>query len=179
MNTQPRPAEFFAGDVSAAFRTAMRHLAGAVSVVTVGNGAARTGLTATSVSSFSIEPPTIVVAVNRASSSWPAIRHHSAFCVNVLGEHQRQVAENFAGRDGAKGNERYGGAEWTTLATGAPVLLGALATIDCELDEAIERHSHALVFGQVKAVLASPSARPLLYWRGDFLQAAAERLPNI
>ncbi|MCX5497665.1 flavin reductase family protein [Kaistia dalseonensis] len=146
----------------------MRHLAGAVSVITVGVGADRTGFTATSVSSLSAEPPAIMVAVNRTSSSWPALQRHRAFCVNVLADDQQFVAERFAGRDGAKGAERYDGAAWRPLATGALALVDALTTIDCELEEAIERHSHAILIGRVKAVTTRTGAQPLLYWHGAY-----------
>ena len=61
------------------FKDSMRHLAGAVSVITVGRGEDRTGFTATSVSSLSIEPPSILVSLNRSSSSWPVLQRYGTF----------------------------------------------------------------------------------------------------
>src|SRR6218665_3876124 len=86
----------------AAFKAAMRHLAGAVSVITTGRGDQRTGFTATSVSSFSMEPPAMLVCLNRTSSSWPVLQEHQGFCINVLAHDQLHVADRFAGRGGAK-----------------------------------------------------------------------------
>src|SRR4051794_28787758 len=104
------------------FKLSMRHLAGAVSVITVGDGQDRTGFTATSVSSLSAELPSVIVSVNRASSSWPALQRYGCFCVNVLAADQQQVAQSFAGLDGRRGAERYGNAGWYRLKTGAAVL---------------------------------------------------------
>jgi flavin reductase (DIM6/NTAB) family NADH-FMN oxidoreductase RutF len=155
-----------------AFKHAMGSLAGAVSVITVGAGPLRTGFTATSVSSYSLDPPTILVSLNRTSSSWPALLEAGSFAVNVLAEGQSAVADRFAGRGGIKGNDRYVGWEWSRLGSGTLGLKGALTVIDCELDEVIERHSHAIVLGRVRSVDTAPDVSPLLYWRGDYQQFA-------
>lgn len=153
---------------SASFRQAMRHLAGAVSVITVGRGATRTGFTATSVSSLSADSPSIIVSLNTSSSSWPAVQRHRSFCVNILAEDQQGTADNFAGRGGIKGLDRYQDAEWREFATGASGLVGALTVLDCVLEEAITRHSHSILIGSVQAVAIRPEAKPLLYWHGAY-----------
>jgi len=155
---------------AADFRDAMRHLAGAVSVITVGAEGERTGFTATSVSSLSVEPPTLLVSLNRGSSSWPALLKAGAFAVNILAKDQQDVADRFAGRGGIKGNDRYVGWDWSVLPSGSLGLNGALVTIDCELEEAIERHSHALLIGRVQSIVASGAREPLLYWHGAYRQ---------
>ncbi len=146
----------------------MRHLAGAVSVVTTGNGEHRTGFTATSVSCLSVAPPTILVCLNRDSSSWSTLLDHRSFCVNLLAHDHLHIADRFAGRSGAKGIERYEGAQWQSLKTGALALSGALAAIDCELEEAIDRHSHTILIGRVKDIVLRDGAEPLLYWHGAY-----------
>lgn len=162
-------AKIFAADIdSQAFRNGLRQLAGAVSVVTTGSGDRRAGLTATSVTSFSAEPPTILVSVARSASAYATLVNERRFVVNVLGDHQQPIADRFAGRDGAKGAARFEGAEWTTAATGAPLLVDALAALDCELEEVIERHSHGLLIGRVKALRVAAGAGALLYWRGAY-----------
>lgn len=154
-------------DHAASLRDAMRHVAGGVSVITAGIGNDRTGLTVTSAISLSLEPPTMIVCVNRGASSWPVIRKHRHFCVNILSHAHREVAERFAGRNGIKGPERYAGASWTTLVTQAAVLDGAIAAIDCTVEEFIERHSHAIVIGEVKAVRVN-GGKPLVYGQGRY-----------
>ena len=82
------------------FRTALRHLAGGVSVITAGRGEDRTGLTVTSLSSLSAEPPTVMFGLNLSSSTYPVLARHRSFGVNFLSAAQKQVADRFAGRGG-------------------------------------------------------------------------------
>ncbi|EJN04933.1 conserved protein of DIM6/NTAB family [Phyllobacterium sp. YR531] len=158
---------------SASFKDSMRHLAGAVSVITVGRGDDRSGFTATSVSSLAIDPPSVIVSLNRESSSWAVLQRHRSFCVNVLAHDQKHIADNFAGRGGIKGLERYRDAEWQELVTGTSALKNALTVLDCELDEAVERHSHGILIGRVRAVTLRTEAEPLLYWHGAYRHITA------
>jgi flavin reductase (DIM6/NTAB) family NADH-FMN oxidoreductase RutF len=148
-------------------REAMREVAGGVSVVTVGEGSERTGLTVTSAVSLSVDPPTMIVCVNRMASSWPLFQRYGHFCVNVLGAHHQAVAERFAGRHGVKGEARYHGVRWERLATGASALADAVAAIDCAIEETIERHSHAILIGAVRAIRIR-GGEPLVYARGRY-----------
>ena len=155
----------------AVFRRAMRQLPGGASVITLGRGDDISGLTVTSVSSLAAEPPTVIFCINRSSSSWPVLARHRAFAVNVLGPQHVAVAERFSGRDGTKGAARFAEANWLTLVTGTPVLEQALAVLDCEVEEIIERHTSAIVVGRVVAVKVEEEATTpvsLAYWRGRF-----------
>lgn len=150
------------------FRSAMRHLAGGVSIVTSGRGAQRGGLTATSVSSLSMEPPSLIVCINRNSSMISVLRDSGSFAVNILGAHHREIADRFAGRHGIAGADRFSGADWIELVTGAPLLSDALAGVDCVVDNIIDWHTHALVIGRVEAVRLVGGPRALAYWRGNY-----------
>jgi len=152
----------------AAFRQGMRRLAGGVAVITVGSGEDRTGLTATSVTSLSAEPPRLLVCINRSASAWPLLADFRAFGVNLLDADQQPIADRFAGRNGEKGPARFAGARWKSLVTGAPLLDGALAAFDCTVEEIIERHSHAIVIGRIEAVDHGAWNEPLLYWAGSY-----------
>ena len=151
------------------FRGAMRALAGGVSVISVGRGKDISGMTVTSVTSLSVEPATLLVSVNRQSSSWPLLQRYGAFGVNILTAEQLDIAERFAGKGGLKGAERFAGAEWTTRSTGVPLLVGSLASIDCEVEEVIERHSHAIVIGRVRGVITAAPTTALTYWDGQYV----------
>jgi flavin reductase (DIM6/NTAB) family NADH-FMN oxidoreductase RutF len=152
------------------FRGAMRHLAGGVSVITVGRGGKDiTGMTVTSVSSLSVDPPTLIVSINRESSSWPLLKRHGFFGVNILSADQLDVAERFTGQGGLKGADRFAGAQWTTLVSGVPLLVGALSAIDCEAEDIIERHSHAIVIGRVLDIQTSRRTAALAYWQGRYV----------
>jgi flavin reductase (DIM6/NTAB) family NADH-FMN oxidoreductase RutF len=151
------------------FRGAMRHLTGGVSVITVGRGKDITGMTVTSVSSLSVEPPTLIVSINRESSSWPILKRQGFFSVNILAADQLDVAERFTGKGGLKGADRFAGAQWTTRISGVLLLAGALAAIDCEVEDIVERHSHAIVIGRVLDIQTSGHTAALAYWQGRYV----------
>jgi flavin reductase (DIM6/NTAB) family NADH-FMN oxidoreductase RutF len=151
------------------FRGAMRHLTGGVSVITVGQGKDITGMTVTSVSSLSVDPPTLIVSINRESSSWPILKRQGFFGVNILAADQLDVAERFTGKGGLKGADRFAGAQWTTRISGVPLLAGALAAIDCEVEDIVERHSHAIVIGRVLDIQTSGHTAALAYWQGRYV----------
>lgn len=159
-------------DLTLAFKSAMRNLAGAITVVTVGDERERTGMTVTSVTSFSMEPPAIVVSMNQASSSWHLLQRRGWFGVNALRESQTFVADSFSGRSGRSGAQRYDGIDWHPLPSGTPALRGALLSLDCEVDAVFQRHSHALVIGFVRSVEVGPHSDPLAYWNGRYVGLA-------
>jgi flavin reductase (DIM6/NTAB) family NADH-FMN oxidoreductase RutF len=147
----------------------MRHLTGGVSVITAGRGKDVTGMTVTSVTSLSVEPPTLLVSINRDASSFPLIRRIGAFGVNILNADQLEVAERFAGKDGLKGADRFAGSQWVTAVSGVPLLVGALSAFDCEVEEIVERHSHGIVIGRVRDIRSSTRTAALAYWRGQYV----------
>ena len=151
-------------ELTGAFKHAMGRLAGAVSVITAGRGEDVRGLTATAVCSVSIAPPTLLVCVNRHGEAHHAIARAGAFCVNVLAEHDRPIADRFAGRHGHAGSGKFDAAEWLSLSTGAPALRDALVSIDCTLAESIDAYTHTVFFGTVRAVRLGPAAAPLIHF---------------
>ena len=169
MNSAARGAHGMPGVPSADFRAAMRQLSGGVSVITTGRGNDISGMTATSVASLSVDPASLIVSINRQSSSWPILLRHRSFGVNILNAGQRDVAERFTGREGSKGRDRFAGARWTTLVSGVPLLVDALAAVDCKVEEIIERHSHGIVIGRVLETLVSRSTSALAYWQGQYV----------
>ena len=151
------------------FRNAMRQLTGGVSVVTAGRGRDISGMTVTSVSSLSVDPPALIVSINRESSSWPLVKRYGFFGVNILTSDQLDIAERFTGKGGLKGADRFAGARWMTRASGVPLLANALAAIDCEVEDIVERHSHAIIIGRVLDVTVSPRTAALAYWQGQYV----------
>ncbi|MBB3772583.1 flavin reductase (DIM6/NTAB) family NADH-FMN oxidoreductase RutF [Angulomicrobium tetraedrale] len=147
-----------------AFRHAMGRLAGAVSVITAGHGSEARGLTATAVCSVSMAPPTLLVCVNRNGEAHRTIAEAGAFCVNVLAEHDRPIADRFAGRHGHAGASKFGDGEWLSLATGAPALGDALVSIDCSIAECVDAYTHTVFFGTVRAVRLGAAAPPLVHF---------------
>jgi flavin reductase (DIM6/NTAB) family NADH-FMN oxidoreductase RutF len=169
MNSIVRAVSIETEVTSGDFRKAMRQLTGGVSVVTAGRGRDISGMTVTSVSSLSVDPPALIVSVNRESSSWPLVKCYGFFGVNILTSDQIDIAERFTGKGGLKGADRFAGARWTTRASGVPLLVGALAAIDCEVEDIVERHSHAIVIGRVLDVAVSARTAALAYWQGRYV----------
>ena len=153
---------------TAEFTQALRALVGNCSVLTVGEGEERSGLVVTSAISLSADPPLLLACVNRSSSSWPLLERFGRFGWSSLGAAHLPVARNFSGMDGVKGADRYSGAEWDTAQTGALLLRGAPAAFDCEVDEMIDRATHSIVIGRVRAVRRTLGAGALIYWNGAF-----------
>lgn len=169
MNAIPRSPVADPVASSADFRGAMRHLTGGVSVITAGRGRDITGMTVTSVTSLSVDPPTLIVSINRDASSFPLIKRLGAFGVNILHADQIDIAERFAGKGGLKGADRFAGADWITSVSGVPLLVGALAALDCEVEEIVERHSHGIVIGRVRDIKSTTRSAALAYWHGQYV----------
>jgi flavin reductase len=147
---------------AAAFREAMSRLGAAVHVVTTAGTAGQSGFTATAVASVSDQPPTLLVCLNRRSNSAPVLSANGIFCVNTLAADEEAIADIFAGRSGTRA-DRFSAGEWTTLATGAPVLASAVAVFDCRVSEIKAVGSHNVIFGVVEAVRLGPPGPALVY----------------
>lgn len=165
VRSAPIDPEVSAGD----FRNAMRHLTGGVSVITAGRGRDISGMTVTSVSSLSVDPPALIVSINREASSWPLVKRYGFFGVNILTSDQIDIAERFTGKGGLRGADRFAGARWMTCASGVPLLVGSLAAVDCEVEDIVERHSHTIVIGRVLDVAVSTRTAALAYWQGRYV----------
>jgi flavin reductase (DIM6/NTAB) family NADH-FMN oxidoreductase RutF len=151
------------------FRSVMRRLAGGVVVITAGRGDDVTGMTVTSLTSLSASPPRLLVSINRQASSFPLIERHRIFGVNILGSDQQALADRFSnGR--LKGRERFEGAAWTAGASGVPLLTKSLATVECQVEEIMERHSHAIIVGRLLDMELSHRLSGLVYWNGQYVE---------
>lgn len=151
-----------------AFRSAMRQLASGVCIVTLGAGEQRAGMTATSVASLSVDPPTLIVCVNRAASIYGALAGGARFGVSVLAAGQGEFADRFAGRTGHRGSERFGEGRWRQFPSGVHVLWDAAAAFECEVEDLVERHTHAIVIGRVRLAASGSNSGALVYWRGAY-----------
>ena len=152
---------------------AMRQLAASVSVVAAECEGIRGGLTMTAVCSVSLDPPTMLICVNRSSSSHKLIAKAENFSVNILNENQRVIAEVFAGQtELTDWDERFaaGNAVWSRAGDGTPVLEEARANVLCRTRETIESGSHTIFFGEVLEIRVHDyeDGHALLYSQGDY-----------
>lgn len=150
-----------------AFKQVMRRWAATVTVVTTRHGDQIHGLTATSFTSLAMNPPSVLVCVHRNAKSHDLIEQSGIFCVNILAPEGKAISDRFAGRMPAE--ERFNGIEHRTEITGAPVLLDALAFMDCRLKQAISAADHTIFIGHVEAAgLQKAETTPLLYFSGRY-----------
>jgi flavin reductase (DIM6/NTAB) family NADH-FMN oxidoreductase RutF len=156
-------------EIERQFRSVMRRLAGGVSVITAGRDDDVTGMTVTSLTSLSADPPRLLVSINRQASSFALIERYRLFGVNILGSDQQEIAARFSnGR--LKGKERFEGAEWFPGSSGVPLLGQSLATVECQVEEIIERHSHGIVLGRLLSFDLSHRLSGLVYWNGQYIE---------
>jgi flavin reductase (DIM6/NTAB) family NADH-FMN oxidoreductase RutF len=146
------------------FVSGMQRLAAAVTVVATEVDGARSGLTASAVTSLTAEPPTLLACVNRDAGSHRLLLDAGRFSVNVLAADQEDVAGTFAGLTGVEGPARFSTGAWREGELGLPVLDGALVSFECTVDEVVVRSSHDVFIGAIEAVhLGSGEVEPLLY----------------
>jgi len=146
------------------YRDAMARVGAAVHIVTTAGPAGRHGFTASSVTSVSDDPPMLLVCQSRGSDSNPAFKANGVLCVNTLGAAQEALSPVFAGMTGCDMEGRFAAAAWSTLATGAPVLGGALVSLDCRIVEVVEIGNHSVLFCSVAAVAPGQGDTGLVYF---------------
>ena len=144
------------------FQQAMAAFPGGITAVTTLDGAAPAGIIATAVCSLSAEPPSIVVCVNKHASVHDAILRSRRFAVNLLSTDQHDVAQRFQRQ---KGSERFDVRHWSSLETGAPILINAALALDCALLDAYDGYTHTILVGAVQAAQmpAAGDGGPLLW----------------
>ncbi|TDP59740.1 flavin reductase [Roseateles toxinivorans] len=157
------------------YRQAMSSLGAAVNVVTSEGpmgSSSRAGCTVSAVCSVTDEPPTVMVCINRDSRNAAAFRDSGALCVNVVSADQQGLAQLFSDRD-VPVDARFAAARWSRLATGAPVLDDALASLDCEIRSVTTVGTHDMFLCEVKALRMADSGDALIYFGRHFHRLAA------
>ena len=153
------------------FRRVMGHFVTGVSVVTALDGERPVGITVNALSSVSLEPALIMIALDRRRVITPIVRATNRYAVNVLSEHQQTLSDCFAGALVTPNRDAFCGAAWHSGATGLPLLDGALAYLECTVIETFSAGDHDLFIGRVDALASDwPHPMPLLYYRRQYLR---------
>jgi flavin reductase len=141
-----------------------------VTVISAGRVAPR-GMTANSFTSVSLDPPLILVCINRRAAVHQAISDSGSFTVSFLSADQEHVARYFADHGRPRGKDEFAGVGWSPAPrTGTPVLRDALGWLECELASAYEGGDHSVFLGSVVASGSGPERDALLFYCGDFHQ---------
>ncbi|GAC1388164.1 MAG: hypothetical protein NVSMB31_01700 [Vulcanimicrobiaceae bacterium] len=147
-----------------AFKDAMRRFATGVTVVTSLKDGEPRGVTVSAFASVSLDPPSVLICVNREARSYLFISTSKVFCVNILSAQQQQLAERFSGKLREK---QFEGVDYFVDQTGAAVLTGSLAHLDCEVTGEHHVGSHSIFIGKVLSI-GTAEGSPLGYFAGEF-----------
>ena len=158
-------------EVAQLFRQAMRRFPAAVTVVTARGQNGDCGMTATAVTSLSMDPPSLLVCVNRSTSFHSTLEENEIFCVNVLREGQHQISSNFGGAKPA--GERFSYGDWREQ-DGLPYLADAQAVIFCKKSATFLHTTHTIVVGEATGLILHDSVAPLIYIDGRYATLSAE-----
>ena len=121
------------------------------------------GLTVNSFTSVSLSPPMVLICIDHNTKVLDYFLKAPSFGVSILSEAQQGISNLFA----ARGENRFRKTAWHAGKSGAPLIDGALATFDCEVDRIVEAGDHAIFIAKVRA-LAAEDGRPLLYFASGY-----------
>jgi flavin reductase (DIM6/NTAB) family NADH-FMN oxidoreductase RutF len=155
------------------FRDMISHFASGVTVITALHDGRRYGTTASAVTSLSLEPPMLLICLNRQSETGRAVAGAGHFAVNILGADQIGLAQRFA----RKGGDKFDGVPVSEGLWGEPLLDEVLATLECRVAEQTAVATHYVFMAEVVSG-AARAGTPLAYFRGQFgrLELTADQL---
>jgi flavin reductase (DIM6/NTAB) family NADH-FMN oxidoreductase RutF len=140
-------------------------------------GAAAHGMTANSFSSVSLDPPLVLVCVDRGALMHDTIVANDSFAVSMLGADQEHVARHFASRTRPAGIAQFDAVDWSPGPhTGAPLMVGALAWLECRLSQVYEGGDHSIFLGEVLGLGSGTGREALLYFGGAYHQVLSNHI---
>lgn len=153
---------------SRSFRKALGCFATGVTVVTALDPDTQTpvGVTISAFSSLSLDPPLVLFCLGNRTSSLNVFRRSGHFVVNVLSELQRDLSMRFAGRM----EDKWSGVGREAWSSGAPVLAGCLANLECAVERAVDGGDHTIFIGSIIRMRHQEGGSPLVYFRGNYME---------
>jgi flavin reductase len=140
-----------------------------VTVVTALSGDVGGGMTVSAFTSVSLDPMLVLICVRNTSAMRSLVLELRQFAVNVLSQDQQQHAEYFANPARPRGPVQFDAVDWSPGAsTGAPILAGVSASLECDLDSIHEAGDHSIVFGRVLSCATSDGVDPLVFFASNF-----------
>lgn len=155
-------------------KQAMGRLGASVTVVTSHDGERKYAMTATAVTSLTLDPPALLVCVNQINGLHHALTGGFGFCVNILYGDQKDISDTCAWKE--KGEDKFNLGNWQEGEDSIPYLEGAQASIFCDLDDAHVYGSHSIFIGKVKKIIARDEVSPLMFLAGDYFSPPAKKL---
>jgi flavin reductase (DIM6/NTAB) family NADH-FMN oxidoreductase RutF len=160
------PATTAPAQLATDFRDAMRRVASSVTLITTRDAeGAPHGMAASAVIPVSMDPPSILVAVNRNSGLHPTLSAEGRFCVNLLASEHQPLLGAFS--QSARRAERFTSDDWGDGSDALPNLATSPAAVSCEVDQRVDYGSHTLFIGRVTGVrLTGEHHEPLVWFEG-------------
>ncbi|MFC2028827.1 flavin reductase family protein [Chloroflexota bacterium] len=149
-------------------RKIMRTWTSGVTVVTARHADQQQGMTVSSFTSISLDPPRVLVSLERAARTCKLATMSGHFGITILSAEQKEISDRFAGRMPALDENRFEGLEVETIQSGSPFIVGGLAFLDCRVVDAFEVGVNTLLIGEVIAARSSTDGSPLLYFNQDY-----------
>jgi flavin reductase (DIM6/NTAB) family NADH-FMN oxidoreductase RutF len=150
------------------FRSALGSFATGVTVVTTGKGGHGYGMTVNAFSSVSLDPPLVLVCAISGAAGSEEIDRNGCFAVNILAVDQEPLSGYFASRDRPRGRDAFRDVDHHIGQSGAPLINGVAAHLDCKLAESYTVGDHEIFIGEVLALQIDPDAEPLVFHGGRY-----------
>ena len=163
------------GKLQGALKQAMRVYPQGVTVVTTLSGAGPKGLTVSSFTSVSLEPPLVLFSLAKSSALYGLFRGSKAFAVNFLADDLKSVSDRFAGRTGSK--DRFEGVNFVKGETGSPIISGVRAAIECRPWQNFDGGDHTVFVLEVVSAVTFSSKRPLVYFSQQYTTTETTEYP--
>jgi flavin reductase (DIM6/NTAB) family NADH-FMN oxidoreductase RutF len=149
------------------FRQVMGRFATGVTIVTSRLGEELHGMTANAVTSVSLEPPLVLICVDKSADSHDIIDGGGIFALNILSLEQEGLADDFAVKEGVAAH-RLDGVPHHTRTSGAPIIEGSLAYLDCRVVERCPGGDHTIFIGEVVGAGRLNDYGPLIFYQGSY-----------
>lgn len=162
MSTAPEPAPTLADAV----RLALRRMAKSVTVITCRHNGRRYAMAATAVDALSMDPPSMIVSVNRAASMHVPLSAGADFCINVLARTHEELSRACGGQ--ASGEDRFALGDWIDGPDGIPILADAQASFLCRNEISLSYGTHGIFVGRLAEVRSHGEVDPLVYLDGRY-----------
>lgn len=143
-------------------RAAMRQWSTGVTVVTTLHNGVLGGMTVSSFTSVSLEPPTVLVCLNKDTFAHHLVSQSGIYAISMLAQGQEALSQRFAGFDPTV-TDRFEGISFNTAETGSPLLPGAVVWLDCVVVNSIQTGTHTIFIGEVIFAQTNPDRAPLVY----------------
>ncbi|MDB5557864.1 MAG: hypothetical protein JWQ36_798 [Enterovirga sp.] len=140
-----------------------------VSLVTAQDEDGPAGFLGLSATHLSADPPLMLVSVDHKTSALATMRNAGHFAINYLPKGAQELADIFGGKAGISGRARFAHGDWVPGSTGAPLLRGAVGSLECRIEDTLAREGVTIAIGRVVDFTLAEATEPLIFFQGRYL----------